>query len=274
MHDAWFVCPRQFFIDSNDCYCNQCLVSLETCMKRCSVSNKDFFERKNKMLHAVANATYVCTPSQTFSQQLQANFPFTKIGVNKNGISFVPAPLDKRTSKDKITFAFLGGKNNIKGYFFMKDILLKRSEQNWKIILVDTLRKFGEFSITQEEWEDRQTEILDYVPYNDIGNLFKKVDVLLFPSRCNESFGLLVREAIANNVFVVCSDCGGPSEAIVHGENGLVFPKDDETAFSQCLDYIFNNYQKIKNYRTTNFGDVRSFKAQADELHELYNRIL
>ena len=90
---------------------------------------------------------------------------------------------------------------------------------------------------------------------------------------CKESFGLVVREAIYNDVFVICSDCGGPSEAIVNNENGLVFPQGDETRFHECLRFLIKNKDFIKNYRTKNFGDVRTFKDQALELLKDFEQV-
>ena len=96
--------------------------------------------------------------------------------------------------------------------------------------------------------------------------LYRKIDVLLFPSMWKESFGLMVREAIYNDVFVVCSDCGGPSEAVVNNENGLIFPMGDKEKFTECLRLLIQRKEFIKNYKTSNFGDVRTFKEQALEL--------
>ena len=96
--------------------------------------------------------------------------------------------------------------------------------------------------------------------------IYRKIDVLLFPSEWKESFGLMVREAIYNDVFVVCSDCGGPREAVVNNENGLIFPMDDSEKFKECLRFLIKNKDYIKNYKTKNFGDVRTFRDQALEL--------
>ena len=81
-----------------------------------------------------------------------------------------------------------------------------------------------------------------------------------------ESFGLMVREAIYNDVFVVCSDCGGPSEAVVNGENGLIFPMGDKEKLKECLNLLIERKKLIKGYKTKNFGDVRTFREQALEL--------
>ena len=109
--------------------------------------------------------------------------------------------------------------------------------------------------------------------HEDIDSLYWQMDVLLFPSLWNESFGLTVREAIARGVFVLSSDCGGPGEAIVHGENGLLFPKGDAESFRMQLRRILDDQVRFKNYRTANAGDVRGIMSQSAELAVAYGKI-
>ena len=49
---------------------------------------------------------------------------------------------------------------------------------------------------------------------DEMDAFFSAIDVLLFPSQWKESFGLTVREALARDVWVIATDCGGPAEAI------------------------------------------------------------
>ena len=123
-------------------------------------------------------------------------------------------------------------------------------------------------------WKGLHASILPFVRHEDIDSLYWQMDVLLFPSLWNESFGLAVRAAIARGVFVLSSDCGGPGEAIVHGENGLLFPKGDLAAFRNRLHYVLDEQETFKNYRASDTGDLRSLESQAEELADAYRRIL
>ena len=99
------------------------------------------------------------------------------------------------------------------------------------------------------------------------------MDVLLFPSLGDETFGLTVREAVARDVFVLSSDCGGPREAIVDGKNGLLFPKGDLAAFRRQLCRILDDQEKFKKYRAAHAGDMRDIASQARELAAVYREI-
>ena len=271
MHDAWFACPRQFMLDKEQKFCNQTCADAEICNNRCDISHKDFYKRKHKIYDLIKKANCIYSPTSVFNKQIEQNFPNIKFEVNSNGIDFEPQHTNKN-NKEKIVFGFFGGKEAVKGYFFIKEIL-NHYNSNWEIILIDTASKFGIKSINNSEWNNNAI-ILDYVKHEDMYKIFQQIDVLLFPSEWNESFGLTVREAIANDVFVICSDCGGPTAAIAHGENGLIFKKRNKQEFIKCLDYVFANKEKIKNYHTTNYGDIRTYEEQASELRNKFEEII
>ena len=123
-------------------------------------------------------------------------------------------------------------------------------------------------------WEGLRRRILPLTRRQDMDGLYAHMDVLLFPSLTAESFGLPIREALARDVFVLSSDCGGPREAIIHGENGLLFPLGDLESFREHLRDILQNQNRFKNYRTANYGDMRGIEDQAKELAAAYEEIL
>ena len=48
----------------------------------------------------------------------------------------------------------------------------------------------------------------------------------------------------------------------------------DKDKFMECLRFLIKNKDFIKNYRTKNFGDVRTFKDQALELLQDFDQVL
>jgi len=274
IHDGWWRCARQFLVDTEKKFCGNETMSAFMCKKRCQIQASTFFDRLRKSDLYLSEAKIVYTPTQYFTEFVRRDFPKINLKTNKNGI--LDSFFVKRHSKDrkKVTFGFFGGRDDVKGYFVMKETLTSYDSHKYDLVLIDTVRRDGfPGLICTDDWGDNVT-ILGYTPHDEMVKVYKKIDVLLFPSSCKESFGLVVREAIANNVFVICSECGGPMEAIVHGKNGLVFPMDDIEKFKECIDYVFEHEEEILNYKTTEFGDVRTFDVQAKELIEDYKAIL
>ena len=61
----------------------------------------------------------------------------------------------------------------------------------------------------------------------DNRQLYKDLDLVVYPSKSFESFGLVIVEAARAGLPVVAADVGGVSEVINHGESGYLFDRDD-----------------------------------------------
>ena len=278
MHDAWWVCPRQFMLDPAGDYCGQSAVDPQICHIRCGLEQEELWRRAVHMREAVAGAQTVFTPSDFYTSFISRNFPrHCAVLTNRNGIN---RPKSHRPARmpGPLRLGYLGGKARWKGYFFLAEALRELARDDYEVLLVDLGTVFGTGDMNRDEdralWEGLHARVLPFVRHEDIDSLYRQMDVLLFPSLWNESFGLTVREAIARDVFVLSSDCGGPGEAIVHGENGLLFPKGDLAAFRKQLHCVLDEQETFKNYRASNTGDLRSLAAQAEELADAYRRIL
>lgn len=273
IHDAWWWCPRQFMIDTKGEYCNQKACKSSVCSSRCNIDFKALYSRKFRMEDALNGAERIFTPSDFFTELAQKNTRQQKAIVsNKNGILSPSEIHDKHSDNPRLTFAYVGGVSDHKGYYFLKECLKSVDASRYKLILPDIHKLLGSSAIKASDW-DNADNIHVVSPYTEktMDSFYSAVDVLIFPSLWDESFGLTVREAIARNVFVIASECGGPSECIVHGANGLLFPKGDIAACTECIEYALSNASTLKNYSTTNFGDIRSYETQALELIGHYN---
>ncbi len=66
----------------------------------------------------------------------------------------------------------------------------------------------------------------------DLAAHYASADMFVFPS-LSETFGNVTMEALASGLAVVAFDYAAAREHIVHGHNGLVAQRDDESAFPQ-----------------------------------------
>ena len=55
---------------------------------------------------------------------------------------------------------------------------------------------------------------LGIIPRSKLNEFYHKIDLLVVPSQWHETFGLVVLEALANNVPVVCSDRVGAKDLV------------------------------------------------------------
>jgi glycosyltransferase involved in cell wall biosynthesis len=272
IHDAWWWCPRQFMLDSDGLFCAQQEVLPAICQERCGYAASFLYSRKFRMESALARASGVMTPSNFFTNLASANLPQgLVVKTNKNGIFLPASHQGEGSASAQLTFAYVGGKAAHKGYFFLQDGFNGLEKSNYRLLLPDVHRSLGTTELNTSGWRHKDTiDVVEPYSSDTIDSFFALVDVLIFPSLWDESFGLTVREAIARNVFVITSDCGGPSECIEHGVNGLVFPKGDIKAFQDCLKFIFENEEMIRAYKTKQYGDIRTYKEQALELISIF----
>ena len=147
-----------------------------------------------------------------------------------------------------------------------------------KLVIVDNTTNLGYSSYRQDFWSNiPSVEVVPAYTQQTIDDFFADIDVLLFPTQWKESFGLTVREAIARNVWVIATDAGGVTEAIRHGENGLIIPFNDQGhALKQGV------LETVEYFKRFNIGDeirlktdrITFFEDQAAELGQIYNDLL
>ena len=93
--------------------------------------------------------------------------------------------------------------------------------------------------IKKYDLEDN-VEIYDH--FSNIDKFFEKIDLFLFLSE-SEGFGLVVLEAIENNVAVVCSNISPLNEFVANVSNCLV-DRDNPKVIASLLEKYFKDNQK------------------------------
>lgn len=88
-------------------------------------------------------------------------------------------------------------------------------------------------------------------------NIMSCFDIVLLPSY-NETFGLVLAEAMRAEVAVIGTDFGGIREIIEHNNTGLVFEKDNYKDLALQIELLYNN----ENLRRTL---ARNGKEKADK---------
>ena len=118
-------------------------------------------------------------------------------------------------------------------------ILQSQGHSNYTLLVVGD-------GTQQEELEAfcEQNDLIDCVQwrgrvdYKDIGYYFQAADIFVLPTQ-EDTWGVVVLEAMLFGKAVLCSKGAGTSELIVDGENGYTFsPDDSEALANQMLQFI------------------------------------
>ncbi len=82
--------------------------------------------------------------------------------------------------------------------------------------------------------------LLGPIPADDVYTWFAAADVCVVPSR-SEAFGLVAVEAMYAGTPVVAAEVGGLRQTIRHGENGFLFPREDDAALAERLAELLDD---------------------------------
>jgi len=111
--------------------------------------------------------------------------------------------------------------------------------------------------------------------YQNIEDFFSEIDLFLFLSE-SEGFGLIVLEAIENDVPVVCSNIS-PLNEFVDNDNLTLVDRDNSVEIADKLIEIFNSdelYTKIQTDQKTKVENSFVINDKASEFENFYNNLL
>jgi glycosyltransferase involved in cell wall biosynthesis len=114
-------------------------------------------------------------------------------------------------------------------------------------------------------------DLLGYVSEKRLEELYQDAKFVVVPSRWRETFGLVAVEAMAAGCPVIGSDQGALPEIISHGNNGRLFPAEDERALSQEITTLQDSdtVQMGQVARDT-FEERYRIASHVDRLEEIY----
>lgn len=101
-----------------------------------------------------------------------------------------------------------------------------------------------------------------WVPANSVPAYFADADVLIFPSRA-DVWGVVILEALAAGVPVVCSTEAGAAELIIEGENGWLFDPYKEDQLVSAMKAAQESKNRLPVLRTRAIESVRPFSVEA-----------
>jgi len=111
------------------------------------------------------------------------------------------------------------------------------------------------------------------ISHSQKAEAFDRMDVLIVPSICVESFSLATQEAFLFGVPVIASNIGGMTELVEHGRNGLLFRVGDAEDLRSKVEHLARNPIEVRRL-AANVPRVKSSDEHAAEIESLYERVL
>lgn len=83
-----------------------------------------------------------------------------------------------------------------------------------------------------------QVQFVGVLSRQELSQLYKTHNVLVFPSRFQEPFGISQIEAMAAGLTLVTSGTGGACEIVEHGQDGLIFESENPLDLADALSSL------------------------------------
>jgi glycosyltransferase involved in cell wall biosynthesis len=142
------------------------------------------------------------------------------------------------------------------------EIFLKIEDKNWILVLIgydhlgqnnsDRLSKL----INDNNAKDR---VILAGKQSDVEKYYLSSKIFAFTSS-SEGFPNVIGEALSAGLPVVSYDCdAGPSDLIIHGENGYLVPVFDDIAFRVYLEKLMNDDDLRKKFSQKGREDIKRF---------------
>jgi glycosyltransferase involved in cell wall biosynthesis len=273
LHDAWWICERQFMINSGGGYCFQTAIDLNVC--RYCVNDIDQTRARDIYLRSIVNRVAArLFPSAFFRDlHIKSGIVAEHSIVVKNGVLPPESPSREavRQGEDRpiVRFGFLGGVGPVKGAPLINSVFKTLPRTDYELICVDSVTNMGRKTVGFKSWRcTGKLRIRAGFTQQTIDNFYDEIDILLCPSQWKESFGLAVREALIRHKWVIVTAGGGIAEDVIPGVNGTVIPlaPDPEHLRDAVLDCFDKDWSL---YRNPYAHEIRTFPEQAEQLYRI-----
>ncbi len=228
---------------------------------------------KRCVLHALKNSDIVIAVSEALKEDI-LSYGGKNAEVVPNVIDTDKFPLSGKGGGKTLNLGILGGMSN---YRKGLDILLQAVAlvQNPDVIvhiggdgtLLTTFRK-----LAAELGIEKKCIFYGEILQTDLVKFYSKLDLFVLASR-DETFGVVVVEAMASGLPVIATRCGGPEE-IITKETGLLVEKENPAELAKAIDYISEtigtyDHNSIRKYAVEKYGQ----KAFVEKMTRHYGEI-
>ncbi len=245
LHDFYYLCHRLFLVDRSGqrcegpdegARCEECLADLG--------AGSDARHRFDFMARVLASAAAVVAPSRALARRYEREWPFLcgRIRIVEPGLPRLPERRKRSRSGrgapgDPLRLLFIGTWLPHKGLDLLIEALGRLPPLRARLAVYGAAVEGGEAFVERcrEAARGLDVEWRGRFDPGELDAILAAADALVLPSRCDESYSRVVREARAAGLAVVAPASGGPAEALRHGSDALLVPPGDAAALAAAL---------------------------------------
>jgi phosphatidyl-myo-inositol alpha-mannosyltransferase len=184
-----------------------------------------------------------------------------------NGIDFArfntPNPPLEQLADDRPTVLFVGRLEKRKGLRFLLRAwpsVLERHPRARLVVVgkgrpLEGYRRFA----ARQGWSPTDVVFAGYVATEDLPRYYQRCDVFCAPNTGQESFGIVLLEAMAAGAPIVASNIPGYRDVLIHGEQGLLVEAQDPEAIAAAIGQLLDSADLRESMRLAGQAKARLY---------------
>ncbi|MEH6721811.1 MAG: glycosyltransferase [Aurantimonas endophytica] len=268
VHDAWWISDFQFLVDDK----GRCRLPLRSNIWSAINENRPVDMSLRRLLDlriSLESAGSVLAVSDSFAE-IYREAGIDNIEPVPNGLSRIEWLPRKPSLTGRVRLGHIGGMASHKGFHLVRNALRSGRFENLELIMVDHAQQSG--YVSEDVWGSTKVRIVGKVPQEEVARLYAELDVLIAPSTWPESYGLVVREALAAGLWAVVSNLGALSEPIEEAVNGFVIDVSNAKPLYDIFGKINSTPGKFLR-SPKQISRWTSPDSQVEKIAEIYRRI-
>jgi glycosyltransferase involved in cell wall biosynthesis len=187
----------------------------------------------------------------------------------------------KESPQKIIRFGFVGNITPTKGFA----VLLRELQliKHWENIEVHIFGQVYDENYFKKEFSYVSSHYLNKIKFHgrferddqSLRKVYENMDILIFPSICEENSPLVVRESLMTGTPVIASNLGGIPEIIENEINGLLFDPDCAGDLAKKITGLMGNRHLLLHLcEGAKKTAVLPIHKHAEEIINLYSRLI
>ena len=214
--------------------------------------------------------SHLIFPSKSFSNFFFSHFKLDKpYNVIHHGINLDKNKYYKNYHSEQINFIYTGGTAERKGWKIIEEtfyFLLKKYPKKINLRIYGHKKKTSKSSLKKF----KNVDFFESFNHNKLNEILSWADIGILPSHF-ETYGLIIREYIHNNVVPISSNFFGANEIIEDEKNGIIIKKNNSQELIRSIEDIINDPQKLNNIKKKiSNTKIKSTEIEFDEIFKLY----
>ena len=157
------------------------------------------------------------------------------------------APIERWHDPDRVNILFVGRLDPRKGVQLLLDSMpevVERTRGRARLLLVGDSYLRLKYQASVPASMRQHIHFVGHVPSHELPHWYATGDIFVSPATGNESFGIVLIEAMAAGRAVVASDIPGYRSVVTPDVNGVMFEPGDRAALARTLTRLANDPER------------------------------